>query len=101
MCVKQMVVVLIIYANPSFSPVGEAAERSLVQVHDGVVVALVAVHHRVSVQADYQVVTQFGNLWNKKETTLIPARVGHRSMPSTLSRKSKWPMWKRSKAPAT
>jgi hypothetical protein len=43
-------------------PVGQDAEGALVQVHDGVVDALVAVDDRVRVQADDQVVAELSAL---------------------------------------
>ena len=44
------------------APVGENAERSLVEVHDGVVDPLVAVDDRIRVKPDNQVIAKLGAL---------------------------------------
>ena len=52
-----------------FSPVGQDAERSLMKVHDGVVVSLVSIHRGVRVQAHNEVIALRRHPLEKVEVT--------------------------------
>lgn len=48
---------------------GQNTEHALVQIHNGIVAALVGVHHGICVQANNQIVTQFLSLFQKVQVT--------------------------------